>query len=153
MQNIVRASGVILFDDRHQLLVVTPTYRAGWLLPGGIVEDAETPLDAAQREVAEELGVVVPTMRLLCIDWQRESMSGRDNVQLLFYGGVLSSEQRSVIRLPPSELLAHRLVSVDDALALLTPHSARRLPHAMHALNSHAVLVLEDGVPTSRGDR
>lgn len=54
------ASGVLLFDDQDRVLLVDPTYKAGWEFPGGIVEPGEAPAHAGVREVAEELGIELP---------------------------------------------------------------------------------------------
>jgi ADP-ribose pyrophosphatase YjhB (NUDIX family) len=48
---MVRETGDVLF--------LRMTYRKGWGLPGGLVDRGETPEFAAQREIAEELGVDV----------------------------------------------------------------------------------------------
>jgi 8-oxo-dGTP pyrophosphatase MutT (NUDIX family) len=53
-----RAVATMLFIDRSgRVLVVKPTYKPGWELPGGSVEDGESPATAATREVDEELGL------------------------------------------------------------------------------------------------
>jgi 8-oxo-dGTP diphosphatase len=39
------------------LLLVRPSYRADWHLPGGGVRRGETPEEAARRELAEEIGL------------------------------------------------------------------------------------------------
>jgi hypothetical protein len=50
------SAGALVFD-RAGLLVLKPTYKSGWTIPGGVLEtDGETPGDAGRREVAEELG-------------------------------------------------------------------------------------------------
>lgn len=52
----VGAIGLIT-DDGSRLLLVRPTYRNGWLPPGGFLGRRETPVEAIEREVEEELGV------------------------------------------------------------------------------------------------
>lgn len=52
----VGALGLITRDG-STVLLVRPSYRNGWLPPGGFLSKGETPLDALVREVEEELGV------------------------------------------------------------------------------------------------
>ncbi len=52
----VGAIGLIT-DDGSRLLLVRPTYRNGWLPPGGFLGRKETPVEAIEREIEEELGV------------------------------------------------------------------------------------------------
>lgn len=42
-----------------KLLLIRNSYRRGWTLPGGGVESGETSIDAARRELGEELGLTV----------------------------------------------------------------------------------------------
>ena len=71
------AVGVIFLDEQEQLLVVKPTYRAYWLLPGGVVEDNESPQQACRREVQEELQLQVAIDRLLCVDYLQSKLKKR----------------------------------------------------------------------------
>ena len=50
-------------------MLVRPTYKEYWDIPGGYVEEGESPLQACIREVDEELGVRVEITRLLTVDW------------------------------------------------------------------------------------
>lgn len=51
--------------DREILFVRKP--KAKWNLPGGKVEDGETPIEAAVRELAEETGVMVPSLEFVAL--------------------------------------------------------------------------------------
>jgi ADP-ribose pyrophosphatase YjhB (NUDIX family) len=45
--------------DSSRVLLIQPSYRQGWGLPGGMLRRSEEPATAAARELREELGVVV----------------------------------------------------------------------------------------------
>jgi len=62
------ASGVLYLNEVRELLIVKPTYRDHWLIPGGVVEINESPLQAARREVKEELGIDAGDLEFICVD-------------------------------------------------------------------------------------
>ncbi len=67
----------LLTDDGSRLLLVRPTYRAGWLPPGGFLGRAEEPVEALERELEEELGLrmtVAPPHRVF-VDVQRQTVT------------------------------------------------------------------------------
>ena len=49
---------VLAQDSEGRVMLVKPSYRQGWELPGGGVEKLETAEDAARRELAEEGGLL-----------------------------------------------------------------------------------------------
>src|SRR5687768_17120431 len=55
----VLSSKVLLFDTAGRVLVVKPSYKKNWDIPGGIVDQGESPLEAATREVTEELQLML----------------------------------------------------------------------------------------------
>lgn len=81
------AAGVLFFDDVDRVMLVEPTYKDDWDLPGGYVESGETPAQAAAREVREELGIAVTPGPLLVADWAPHPNEG-DKLLLIFDGGV-----------------------------------------------------------------
>ena len=62
LPRIPASAGALIFDGRGRLLIANPTYKEHWTIPGGIMEaDGETPWEACQREVREEVGLVSRT--------------------------------------------------------------------------------------------
>lgn len=51
------AAGALFLDSGGRVLLVHPTYKDIWDIPGGYVERGESPAAACRREVAEELGL------------------------------------------------------------------------------------------------
>lgn len=111
-----------------RLLIVKPTYRDGWLLPGGVVEAGESPATGCIRETREELGLVLPIRRLLLVDHATDPGDGSgESLQFWFGTDELSSAQIERIALPADELEAYRLVRPADADQHLIPRMAARL--------------------------
>ena len=63
------AADVLIRDSLDRVLLVDPTYKAHWDLPGGMVESNEPPRKAAERELFEGLGVNLTVGRVLVLDW------------------------------------------------------------------------------------
>ncbi|WP_371582592.1 NUDIX domain-containing protein [Streptomyces sp. NBC_01314] len=142
------AAGVLLFDEDDRLLLVDPTYKAGWEFPGGVVEAGEAPARAGVREVHEEIGIrLADVPRLLVVDWEAPRPPGYGGLRLLFDGGRLdvSGGQRPV--LPGPELRGWRFVTEEEAADLLPPVRYERLRWALRARERGAALYLEAGVP------
>lgn len=140
------ATGVILLNAHGHLLLVKPTYRPDWLLPGGVVEENESPYQAAIREVQEELGLTIPVSQLLCIEYQINQAKQSDNLQFVFFGGMLNAQQIQAITLPPNEISEYRFITITDGLQLLTPRGANRVQHALNAIKNKQTVYLENGV-------
>jgi ADP-ribose pyrophosphatase YjhB (NUDIX family) len=56
-------------DEQGRVLLVNPSYKETWDLPGGAVKAEESPHAACRREVAEELGSTA--LRLSVLQRQR----------------------------------------------------------------------------------
>src|SRR6266571_4154609 len=65
------SAGALIYDRARRLLILKPTYKSGWTIPGGVMEaDGETPWEACRREVREECGLDVRNGRLACVDFR-----------------------------------------------------------------------------------
>ena len=64
----VGAYGVIVAEDRILLTHWNEHGRTGWTLPGGGMEEYETPQQAAVREIREETGFDTEILDILGVD-------------------------------------------------------------------------------------
>ncbi|MER5874157.1 AAA family ATPase, partial [Streptomyces sp. NPDC002044] len=69
------AAGVLLFDERDRVLLVDPTYKAGWEFPGGVVEPGEAPARAGAQSGPSWLPVA-GTRRGTCASPRRSASCG-----------------------------------------------------------------------------
>lgn len=145
-------SGAVFFDGEGRVLIVEPSYKDHWEIPGGVVEDTEAPYAAARREVLEEIGIDRVLGRLLVVDWSPPR--GRrpvDIVAFVFDGGVLSAEEIDGIRLQADELRGYRFCRVDDVVnetaGLLPPILTKRVAAAVRARVEGHTAYLEGGDP------
>ncbi|MFJ4520049.1 NUDIX domain-containing protein [Streptomyces sp. NPDC088810] len=138
------AAGALFFDAVGRVLMVEPSYKDYWEIPGGYVETGESPLHAAIREVQEELGITPPIGRLLAVDWAPNEAEG-DKVLYLFDGGQLTQDHLEAITLQPEELKSFAFVPPKQITERTIPRLARRILAAAEARNEAAPVYLEHG--------
>ncbi len=139
-------SAAALFVADERVLLVNPTYKPRWEVPGGLVEDGESPRSACVREVREELGLDLPVGRLLGLDYRVNERFG-EGLHFLFDGGALDATAIAAIRLEPGELSAYRFAAPGELAALLPRNLARRVLRCLEAARTGATLYMEDGEP------
>ena len=133
------------FDQAGRLLILRPTYKSGWTIPGGVMEaDGESPWQACRREVLEECGIEVTAGRLACMDFRTPRPGRRGGVRYLFDCGALGDEILAAIVVQPEEVSEHRLVPLPEALKLLRRPIRRRV---RAACRGQGLVYLEDGRP------
>ncbi len=138
-------AGVVLTDTEGRALLVRPTYKEHWEIPGGMVEAGESPHAAAAREIAEELSIERPLGRLLCVDWVPPRDPKTDGLMFLFDGGRLDSDDVAAIVLRSEELSEHRFVAADALEDFLPAYMARRVVAALAAHDAGITQYLVDG--------
>jgi 8-oxo-dGTP pyrophosphatase MutT (NUDIX family) len=143
------AAGVLFLDEADRILLVQPTYKDHWDIPGGYVEAGETPAQAAVREVREELGIEFGIGPLLVADWAPHQDEG-DKLLLIFDGGTLTADQLDGIRLQADELASYAFHDPAGALTLLIPRLSRRVAAAIDSHHAGHTAYLECGVLHAR---
>jgi ADP-ribose pyrophosphatase YjhB (NUDIX family) len=134
-------------DELGRVLLVNPSYKETWDLPGGAVEAEESPHAACRREVAEELGLDRPPGPLLAVDWVPSRPERPEGLIVIYDGGVLSEAEINEIVLADGELIEFAFVAQDKVSALVTPVLARRVASCLEALTTRTVAALENGSP------
>lgn len=137
------SAGALIFDRAGRLLIVKPTYKSGWTIPGGVMEaDGESPWEACKREVREECGIDVRHGQLVCMDFRRPRPGKPGGVRFLFHCGVIDDRSLAAIVLQAEEISGYRLAALPEALSLLRRPIRRRVRAAASA---EGLVYLEDG--------
>jgi 8-oxo-dGTP diphosphatase len=139
------SAGALIFDSTGRLLILKPTYKKGWTIPGGVMEaDGETPWDACRREVREECGIDVRAGRLACTDFRPARPGRPGGIRYLFDCGRADDAALAAITLQPAEIAEYRLAPLDTALTVLRPAIRRRV---RAATRRRRFVYLENGRP------
>ena len=140
-------AGALIFNDKNELLVVKPTYKNYWSIPGGVVSQDESPRSACMREIREEIGIDIAALDFVCVDYmsaESEKEKG-ENLQFIFYGGILNKDAIQNIQLEAKELGEYAFVSIDRAMTMFGKNMAARLPKCIEAIRNKAGIYLERG--------
>lgn len=127
-------AGVLVRDDAGRVLLVEPTYKDSWLLPGGTVESHESPAEGAAREVLEELGVPLGVGRALVVQWMQPEDDPDGVLHFAYDGGVVDTSLTQRFRLPPAELRSYRFFDAADIPTAASAETSARVSAALEAL-------------------
>jgi ADP-ribose pyrophosphatase YjhB (NUDIX family) len=142
---IPASAGALIFDRAGRLLILKPTYKSGWTIPGGVMEaDGETPWEACQREVREECAIDVRHGQLVCMDFRRPRPGKPGGIRFLFHCGAIADESLAAIVIQPEEISEYQIIALPGALRLLRGPIRRRV---QAACRSRGLVYLEDGRP------
>lgn len=115
---VVSCKAVVLAGDR---VLLAANDREEWELPGGRLEQGETPPMCVAREVAEETGLAVEVVDIID-SWVYEPLPGRQ-VLIVTYGCADLPSAPSVT--PSGEHRAVDFLAIDDLDHLAVPEGYR----------------------------
>ena len=146
LPRIPASASALIRDRRNRLLILNPTYKRGWTLPGGVMEaDGETPWEACRREVLEETGLTVTRGQLVVVDFLRPRPGRPGGARFLFDCGRLDDDVLAGVVVQAEEIAEFRLAKKKVALKLLSGPVRRRVRAAL--AKPRQVRYLEDGHP------
>ena len=87
------ARGIVIRDD-GKIAIFNKTNKNEYKLPGGGIENDETPEEAFKREVLEETGCIVEIIEKLGITEEYKCQSNFKQISNVFYGKVIEDTKQ-----------------------------------------------------------
>jgi len=143
----ITAAGALFTNTDDKVLLVVPTYKPEWEIPGGTIEPNESPKDACRREVMEELGIDVAIGQLLRLNYRPAAERAAELLLFLFDGGVLDDQQIASIRLPADELSAFHFLSLDEVKEKTIPSLYQLVASGLTQRSSQQTVYTERSQP------
>jgi ADP-ribose pyrophosphatase YjhB (NUDIX family) len=137
----------LFWDERGRVLLVEPSYKVNWEIPGGVVEGGEPPWVAARRELMEEIGWDRTVGRLLVMDHGNSP----DRMLFVFEGGMVTEEEVAKVNFPDGEIVSAGLYTLEEAAQRVRPAMAGRLTAALEAVREETVVWTEHGEKVAGG--
>ncbi|HEV7450153.1 MAG TPA: NUDIX hydrolase [Pseudonocardiaceae bacterium] len=138
-------AGVLFLDAMGRVLLVEPSYKPDWTIPGGAVETDESPWAAAARELSEEVGLDRPVGQLLVVDYVRPQNSLPECVAFVFDGGMLDETEVAGMVFPDGEIISASFHTLAEARSKVKPLLADRLDVAVQAVEHGVTALCEQG--------
>ena len=123
----------IVFNPRGEVLLVRHSYQAPelWMLPGGGLRAGESPEQAAEREVAEEVGCAIAGAR--CFDVETVALVGaRNHIHLVV------ANTRDAAHADGREIVAAQFFDPANLPPAMTEAAGRRIAQALAFQNSES---------------
>lgn len=146
------SAGALILNGRRKVLLVQPTYKPYWDLPGGCGEPFESPRDTVTREVKEELGIPLPIGRLLVVDYIPATKLADASLAFVFYAPAPPNGVEVLEMVSPQTTGGELYVcgwcddfAISDRVAANAPMLARRIRAAQRAYEGNTTLYLESG--------
>lgn len=147
------AAGVLIRDRDRYLLVKSP-YKKYWDLPGGMVERGESPMQAARREVLEELGIELAwPMPVLVADYLNATDTRAEGVRWVFGSYLID---RRPLRLQADEIEDFEWCTrarITQLTCYHAPMLERRIQAAISASQHGQETLMVDGWPRQHRQR
>src|SRR3989338_3901220 len=134
------SSSVIFIDEMGKVLILETIYKEHWEVPGGGIEENESPIEAAIRETKEEIALELKDPRLVAVDYRHTQVGKEEMLHFVFFGGILSKTESNMIKLQADELSAYKFVNLKEVYSLCGPGIGSRVERAIEALKSNTCI-------------
>lgn len=117
------SSAAIMLENVHgELLIIKANYKPYWTLPGGVVDDGETPKQAAIREVQEEVGLKIEPATVEFIAVVDRISQTAQTYQFLFKA-QLPADALTQIVLQEAEIDEYMFIKKSDIMTNQRPYA------------------------------
>ena len=137
--------GALIFNEKEELLILKPNYKEHWSIPGGTIDENESPRQCCLREIKEEIGLELLEIIFICVDYNSADEEKTESLQFIFYGGVLNTDQIKKIKIQEKEIDEFKFMAVNEAKELLNERLKNRIEGCFESIKSGKPVYLEDG--------
>lgn len=139
------SAGVLLFNNKGELFILKPSYKDYWSIPGGAINKNESPYEAAIRELYEETNLKIKKLRLICVEYKKENNYKGEALHFIFYGGKLTKQQITKIKLAETEISYFKFIDTKKAPKVLSDTLGKKLKYCLKAIKNKHTIYMENG--------
>ena len=114
---IKRCVGGVIYDDKYRIFLCTSPKWEGYIIPGGKIEENETPKDALIREIKEELNIEIKNIEYVGrVKKEASEEFFQNDVSFIFED--FYAKAKSIYVKTNEEITSYGWFTPDDALKL-----------------------------------
>lgn len=127
-------SGALILNEDNKVLMLKPTYKEYYEIPGGVVEKNESPKACCQREIFEEIGLKLNIEKLLVLEYQKLEFD--DSFMFLFSVEKIKTSDIIKENLPENEIEDYGFYTTEEIKDLTVERLYLRIKKALIALKT-----------------
>ncbi|RJO62325.1 NUDIX hydrolase [candidate division WS5 bacterium] len=130
------SAGALFLNKKDEILIVKPTYKDYWSLPGGTVDANESPKEACKREIQEELNLDIEPGKLLSVGYVWPESDNLEIIKFLFFGGFLDEKKINKIKLQEDEIEKYQFFKLETVKTLVSQSGGKLIEEALQTYKS-----------------
>ncbi len=137
----ISSAGALFFNESWEVLLLETEYKDNLEIPGGIIEQNESPKQSVEREIKEELGIDISVWELLLCEHQ--ILDEFECYAFMFDWGVLTQSQIDSFHLWENEIKQVHFLDKDTLWDNIKPQLKNRIQNSIESKQWETTLYYE----------
>lgn len=140
------SAGGIILNPNNEVILVKPSYKNLWLLPGDVIEQLESPLDAIKRELREEISLDIDPIKLMFISYIKGKTKYEEALCFIFNFGTINNTMVKKIKIYNNEIIDFKFFKLNEIDNIVSENTKKAIHIAYNDFNKNGTYYVENGI-------